>query len=69
MGIMPKSTSSRGRKAYQAVNIPRPMYEAIRNLVENGKLAGGYVSADDFIRDAIRRRLRDLGYDDRLLKS
>lgn len=50
----------KGRKERKTVNVPLEMYEMVKKIVENGKL--GYVSADDFIRDAIRKRLRELGY-------
>jgi len=38
------------------------MYEFVRDLISKQKLPGGYVSVDDFVRDLIRQRLRELGY-------
>ena len=51
-----------GRKERTTVSIPIKMYEFIKKLIEEGKLVGGYVSVEDFVRDAIRKRLRELGY-------
>jgi len=42
------------------VNVPRPLYDAIKKLVEEGEAVQGYVSVDDFIRDTLRRRLEEL---------
>lgn len=47
---MPKTT----------INVPRPMYETIKKIVEDGGLPQSYVSVDDFVRDALRRRLEEL---------
>jgi len=55
------------RKSYRTVNIPKPLYEFIKQFVESGKFPLGYVSADDFIRDTLRLRLRELGYNDELV--
>ena len=51
-----------GRKERTTVGIPAKMYEFIKKLVEEEKLPGGYVSVEDFVRDAVRKRLRELGY-------
>jgi len=53
------------RKSYRTVNIPIPLYDFIKHLVDSGKLSGGYVSADDFVRDTLRRRLIELGCGDK----
>lgn len=42
------------------VKIPRELYELAKKAVEEGKF--GYTSASDLITDAIRKRLRELGY-------
>jgi len=55
------------RKSYRTVNVPKPLYEFIKRFVESGRFPWGYVSADDFIRDTLRLRLRELGYKDELV--
>lgn len=42
------------------VKIPRELYELAKKAVEDSRL--GYTSTSDFITDAIRIRLRELGY-------
>ena len=56
---MPKKRSG-GRVERTTVNVPKPLYEAIREIVEDKKTIQGYVSVDDFIRDTLRRRLEEL---------
>lgn len=51
-----------GRKERRSVGIPAKLYDFIKKLVEEEKLPGGYVSVDEFIRDAARKRLRELGF-------
>lgn len=58
--IMPRGKPSK-RTPRTTVNVPKALYDAIRDLVEEGKAAEGYVSVDDFIRDTLRERLRQLG--------
>jgi len=52
----------RKKKRYNrtTINVPKPLYDAIRKLVEEGHATQGYVSVDDFIRDTLRRRLEEL---------
>ena len=56
---MPRKRST-GRAPRTTVNVPKPLYEAIRNIVEDKKAVQGYVSVDDFVRDTLRRRLEEL---------
>jgi len=51
-----------GRKKRTTVSIPVKMHEFIKKLIEEEKLPGGYISVDEFVRDAIRKRLRELGF-------
>jgi len=53
---------SAGRTERTTVNVPIALYEAVKKLVEEGNLEGGYVSVDEFIRDTLRKRLREFGY-------
>ena len=50
------------KKTYKrtTVNVPKPLYDAIKKLVEEERAVQGYVSVDDFIRDTLRRRLEEL---------
>jgi len=57
---MSKTKKDRGTYQKTTVNIPRPLYEAVKRLVEAEDLCEGYVSVDDFIRDLLRRRLREI---------
>lgn len=56
---MPKKKES-ARTPRTTVNVPRPLYDAIKEIVERGKAVQGFVSVDDFIRDTLRRRLEEL---------
>jgi Arc/MetJ-type ribon-helix-helix transcriptional regulator len=49
-----------GRMPKTTVNVPKPLYEAIKKLVEERHLPQAYVSVDDFVRDTLRRRLEEL---------
>ena len=49
------------RKGWVNVSIPEEMAELIDEIVEKRKVYG-YRSRQDFVIDAIRRRLRELGY-------
>jgi metal-responsive CopG/Arc/MetJ family transcriptional regulator len=53
-----KSTKTRGRWTY--VNIPSELMERIDAAVNSQKF--GYRSRSDFVIDAIRTRLREIGY-------
>lgn len=45
---------------WSSVRIPEELYELIKKVVAEGK--HGYTSVSDFVTDAVRQRLRDLGY-------
>jgi Arc/MetJ-type ribon-helix-helix transcriptional regulator len=53
---MPKKTI--GKKEYVTVSIPVELAKKIDELIESGK--GGYVSRQEFVNDAIRRRIEEL---------
>lgn len=56
---MKKGKASK-RMPTRSVNVPRPLYDAIKKIVEEGGLIQSYVSVDDFVRDVLRRRLDEL---------
>jgi Arc/MetJ-type ribon-helix-helix transcriptional regulator len=45
---------------WKSVKIPAELYELVKRVVEERKY--GYTSVSDFIAEAIRLRLRELGY-------
>ena len=42
------------------VNIPEELVELIKKVVKEGRY--GYTGVSDFVTDAVRKRLRELGY-------
>jgi Arc/MetJ-type ribon-helix-helix transcriptional regulator len=52
---MPRKTV--GKKEYVTVSIPVELAKKIDELIESGK--GGYVSRQEFVNDAIRRRIEE----------
>ncbi|MEM3666902.1 MAG: ribbon-helix-helix domain-containing protein [Candidatus Bathyarchaeia archaeon] len=47
-------------KSYTTISIPIPLAKAIDNVIASGK--HGYKNRPDFVIDAIRKRLRELGF-------
>jgi hypothetical protein len=45
---------------YHTVNLPESLAKKIEELIESGN--HGYTSIPDFVKSAVRRYLRDLGY-------
>jgi Arc/MetJ-type ribon-helix-helix transcriptional regulator len=45
---------------YHTVNLPEELAEKVEEVIESGK--HGYTSIPDFVKTAVRRYLRDLGY-------
>jgi Arc/MetJ-type ribon-helix-helix transcriptional regulator len=45
---------------YHTVNLPENLAEKIEEVISSGK--HGYTSVPDFVKSAVRRYLRDLGY-------
>ncbi|MEM2353742.1 MAG: ribbon-helix-helix domain-containing protein [Desulfurococcaceae archaeon] len=45
---------------WASVRIPEELYKLIQRVVNEGK--HGYTSVSDFVTDAVRQRLRELGY-------
>jgi len=45
---------------YHTVNLPDALAQVIGEVVESGK--HGYTSIPDFVKEAVRRYLRELGY-------
>ena len=54
---MPKMKQS-GRKDYQPIAVPREIVTMIDQIIEDGRFI--YVSRNDFVRDAVRRRIEDI---------
>jgi hypothetical protein len=48
-----------GRKRYRTVSIPEELYATIDEIVKSGR--GGYASVGEFIKEAARNKLRELG--------
>jgi len=48
-----------GRKSYVKVNLPKNLADIIDSIVKEGMF--GYRSRDEFVADAVRRRLEQLG--------
>ncbi|KKN06174.1 hypothetical protein LCGC14_1079810 [marine sediment metagenome] len=50
-----------GRKYnYHTINLQKELAEKIQEAVDSGK--HGYISIPDFVRAAVRAKLRELGY-------
>jgi Arc/MetJ-type ribon-helix-helix transcriptional regulator len=50
-----------GRKyKYHTVNLPNALAKVVEEVVESRK--HGYTSIPDFVKEAVRRYLRELGY-------
>ena len=49
------------KKGYKSVTIPEDLYEMIKKIVKERRELG-YNNVSEFIRDAIRCKLRELGY-------
>jgi hypothetical protein len=45
---------------YHTVNLPESLAKKIEEVIESGN--HGYTSIPDFVKSAVRRYLRDLGY-------
>jgi len=54
------NTTGRSKRGYAKVNIPKQLAELIDEVIKDGKY--GYRSRDEFVTDAVRRRLEELGY-------
>ncbi len=48
------------RKRYRTISIPEELYLIVEEIVKSGK--GGYVSVGEFIKEALRDKLRELDY-------
>jgi len=48
------------RKQYRTISIPEELYTTIEEAME--KERGGYVSVGEFVKEAVRTKLRELGY-------
>jgi len=53
-----KSGSETGRVDYQPIAIPRDIIKMIDNIIADGRFI--YVSRNDFVRDAVRRRIEEI---------
>ena len=48
------------RKQYRTISIPEELYITIEEATK--KEGGGYASVGEFVKDAVRTKLRELGY-------
>ena len=55
IGIMPRK-----KYRYHTVNLPKILADKISQVIASGK--HGYITIPDFVKDAVRRHLRELGY-------
>ena len=51
---------SKRKYKYHTVNLPESLAKKIEELISSGK--HGYTSIPDFVKTAVRRYLRELGY-------
>ncbi len=51
---------TKSKHKYHTLNVPRILAEKIEVVLASGK--HGYTSVPDFVKEAIRRYLRELGY-------
>jgi len=51
---------SRKKYRYHTVNLPMILADKISEAIASGK--HGYYSIPDFVKEAVRRQLRELGY-------
>lgn len=45
---------------YHTINLPKAIAEKIEEVIASG--SHGYTSVPDFVKDAVRKYLRELGY-------
>jgi len=55
IGIMPRK-----KYRYHTVNLPKILADKVSEAIVSGK--HGYHSIPDFVKEAVRRQLRELGY-------
>jgi Arc/MetJ-type ribon-helix-helix transcriptional regulator len=48
------------KKRYRSFNLHKALADKVEAVIDNGK--HGYVNVPDFVRESIRRYLRELGY-------
>mgnify|MGYP000220983314 CR=1 FL=1 len=48
------------RKKYRTISIPEELYLVVEEAVRSGK--GGYTSIGEFVKEAVRDRLRELDF-------
>ena len=58
--IMKINRMSERKYKYHTVNLPESLAKKIEEVIESGN--HGYTSIPDFVKSAVRRYLRDLGY-------
>lgn len=51
---------TKSKRKYHTVNVPTILEEKIEEVIASGK--HGYINVPDFVKEAIRRYLRELGY-------
>lgn len=60
MGRKDPDMSEDKKYKYHTVNLPENLAEKIEEVIQSGK--HGYTSVPDFVKSAVRRYLRELGY-------
>ncbi|MEM3437242.1 MAG: ribbon-helix-helix domain-containing protein [Nitrososphaerales archaeon] len=58
MSVKTKAKKEGGRQDYQPIAIPRDIIEMIDKIIADGRFI--YVSRNDFVRDAVRRRIEEI---------
>ena len=48
------------KKRYRSFNLPKALADKVEEVTDSGK--HGYVNVPDFVKESIRRYLRELGY-------
>ncbi len=51
---------SKSKKRYHTVNVPMHLADKVKEVIDSDK--HGYTNVPDFIKEATRRYLRELGY-------
>lgn len=49
------------KKGYKSVTIPEDLYDMIKKIIQERRELG-YNNVSEFVRDAIRSKLKELGY-------
>lgn len=58
MSVKTKAKKGEGRQDYQPIAIPKDIIGLIDKIIADGRFI--YVSRNDFVRDAVRRRIEEI---------